>query len=155
MSNNWPDVIIITECITKAQKLPLDLALLALPGYNLFTSFDAGEPYLGSKGICGMCIYVRNVIQATEMFFSATPSVEHKWIKLSLTGTDQLVAGCVYRSLSSDPGQSVEELAILKLYSRVDTSENVLQSDLETLVRWFEAWQMPFNKKKCKVLHLG
>ena len=42
-----------------------------------------------------------------------------------------------------------------KLYSRVDTLQNELQPDLEALVRWSETWQMPFNKKKCKVLHLG
>ena len=41
-----------------------------------------------------------------------------------------------------------------KLYSRVDTSQNMLQSNLEALVRWSETRQMPFNKKKCKVLHL-
>ena len=47
------------------------------------------------------------------MSFSTSSSVEHLWIKVKLTGTDQLVAGCIYRSPSSDTGQSVEELSVL------------------------------------------
>jgi len=31
----------------------------------------------------------------------------------------------------------------------------VLQSDLDALSDWSERWQLPFNRDKCKVLHLG
>ena len=72
----------------------LAIYLLALPGYNLLTSIDAGEPNLNSKGIHGICIYASNDIQAAEISFSTSPSVEHLWITINLTGTDQLVAGC-------------------------------------------------------------
>ena len=33
-----PDIIMITEAITKAQVLPIGTAVLAVPGYYLFTS---------------------------------------------------------------------------------------------------------------------
>ena len=112
IAHDFPDVILITECIPKAQVSPIDPALLALPGYNLFMNFDARECHLGSKGTRGICIYVINSICATEVSF-AMYSVEQLWVRINLKGTDQLLAGCVYRSPSSDPKQSVEELALL------------------------------------------
>ena len=44
-----------------------------------------------------------------------------------------------------------------KIFWRVDFEEdrNVLQRDLDRLVRWSEVWQMKFNVEKCKVMHLG
>jgi len=30
-----------------------------------------------------------------------------------------------------------------------------LQQDLQQLMNWSDSWQMPFNKSKCKVMHLG
>ena len=35
ISDDMPELIFITECIPKAQVLPIDLALLNLPGYKL------------------------------------------------------------------------------------------------------------------------
>jgi len=32
---------------------------------------------------------------------------------------------------------------------------DILQSDLDKLVTWSQKWQMEFNVKKCKVLHVG
>ena len=52
-------------------------------------------------------------VHAVEISFTTSASVEHLWIKVNLTGTDQLVTGCVYWNPSSDPGQSVEEFAVL------------------------------------------
>ena len=44
-----------------------------------------------------------------------------------------------------------------KIYGRVDCWEdrNRLQMDLERLVDWADRWQMSFNVRKCKVMHLG
>ena len=44
-----------------------------------------------------------------------------------------------------------------KLYSIVDTphGSSSLQADLESLAKWSNTWQLPFNEVKCKVLHLG
>ena len=30
-----------------------------------------------------------------------------------------------------------------------------IQNDLNKLIGWADKWQMDFNSKKCKVLHLG
>ena len=44
-----------------------------------------------------------------------------------------------------------------KIFRRVDSERDreVLQRDLDRLVRWSEMWQMRFNVNKCKVMHLG
>ena len=44
-----------------------------------------------------------------------------------------------------------------KIFRRVDFERDreVLQRDLDRLVRWSEVWQMRFNVDKCKVIHLG
>ena len=44
-----------------------------------------------------------------------------------------------------------------KLYRSVgrESDNGVLQEDLDSLVEWSERWQLPFNREKCKTLHLG
>ncbi|KAJ3659789.1 hypothetical protein Zmor_011460 [Zophobas morio] len=42
----------------------------------------------------------------------------------------------------------------LKLYN-TSKNNNVLKADLITLYAWTQKWLMPFNMKKCCVLHLG
>ena len=111
ISDDQPDVIFITECIPKAQLLPISLALLDLPGYNLMINFDANEPHLGSKGIRGICVYLKDGFHGSEVSLLNMPLIEQMWIKITLMGTDQLIAGCIYRSPSSDPDQSIEQLS--------------------------------------------
>ena len=103
ISDDLPDLIFITECIPKAQVSPIDLALLDLPCYNLYTSFDAGEYGLGAKGARGICVYVSTAIQAAVISLGRYSSIEHLWIQIALQGTDRLLAGCVYRSPSANP----------------------------------------------------
>ena len=43
-----------------------------------------------------------------------------------------------------------------KLYGQVTTSgTNTIQKDLNNLETWSKKWQLPFNVKKCKVMHIG
>ena len=43
-----------------------------------------------------------------------------------------------------------------KIFRKVRSgSSQVLQEDLDSLVRWSEKWQMLFNQDKCKCLHIG
>ena len=44
-----------------------------------------------------------------------------------------------------------------KLYREILNNEdcNILQNDLNTLVRWSCEWKMLFNVDKCSVMHLG
>ena len=36
-----------------------------------------------------------------------------------------------------------------------DEETDKVQQDLCNLDKWSQKWQLPFNEKKCKVLHLG
>ena len=51
ISGNEPDLISLTEVIPKAQVLLIDLAVLAILGYTMFTIFD---PCLGNLGASGL-----------------------------------------------------------------------------------------------------
>ena len=42
-----PVVIMVTKVIPKAQVLPIDTAVLGIPRYSLFTSFEPNTSYLG------------------------------------------------------------------------------------------------------------
>jgi len=44
-----------------------------------------------------------------------------------------------------------------KIYRTIGCSEDrkILQQDLDRLVEWSTEWQMSFNEKKCKVMHIG
>ena len=44
-----------------------------------------------------------------------------------------------------------------KIFRKVRSGQDsqVLQEDLDSLVRWSEKWQMSFNQDKCKCLHIG
>ena len=113
ISDNLPDIMFFTECIPKAQKLPIAPALLAVPGYSLFTSFNMESHNLGASGQRGICVYVKDCFRASVISFSEPLHIEHLWIRVKLQGSDCLVAGCVYRSPSANPGPSMDELNIL------------------------------------------
>jgi len=48
----------------------------------------------------------------------------------------------------ADDTEVVQEL-------RDEADCSTLQSNLDKLVTWAEKWQMDFNVKKCKVMHVG
>ena len=120
ITDNPPDIMFITECIPKAQRLPIAPALLAVPGYCMFSSFNLERCNLGSSGLRGICVYVREHLHASVTHFPESPHVEHLWIKVKLQGGDCLIAGCVYRSPSANPHLSMED--INSLFRRVSES---------------------------------
>ena len=43
-----------------------------------------------------------------------------------------------------------------KLYGSVNENDgNKMEIDLHNLEKWSQQWQLPFNAKKCKVMHVG
>ena len=44
-----------------------------------------------------------------------------------------------------------------KIYQNVDKQEEryLLQADIEKANEWANKWQLPFNKSKCKIMHIG
>lgn len=82
IAGNEPHVIILTEVIPKAQVLPIAPALLAIPGYSLYSNFDCSLPNLGASGIRGICMYLSDKLQATLMTFPTYTFSEQLWMRL-------------------------------------------------------------------------
>ena len=122
IAHDNPDIIFVTESLPKIQVVPVNIALLALPGYTLFTNFDGS---LHHQGIRGICIYTASSIQAAEISFTQLSSIEQLWINIRLKGSDMLTAGCIYRSPSRNAHQSMDELVHL-LYTVLAASPSHL-----------------------------
>ena len=41
------------------------------------------------------------------------------------------------------------------VFCQNDEDRNKMQKDIDKLLQWAETWQMEFNAKKCKMMHLG
>ena len=51
----------------------------------------------------------------------------------------------------------IQNVADCKVYRTVHTNAEIaiLQEDIKNLCQWSKDWQMVFNVKKCKSLHIG
>ena len=74
--SDHPDVIFLTKTIPKAQRLPMDLALLHIPGYVLFTNLEPSMPNLGKSSKCGICVYVSHQLKVAE---AVQLNGDHQW----------------------------------------------------------------------------
>ena len=101
IAGNQPDVICITEVIPKAQALPIGPSQLAIPGYAQYCNFDPSLANLGTSGKRGVCIFVAQHFQVSEVCFPYD-GCEHLWLRTNLCGGDVLLIGGVYRSPSAD-----------------------------------------------------
>ena len=110
IAHDKPAIIFITECLPKVHTHCISTALLALPGYNFFSNFDSEAIQEGTQGLRGVCIYVNEDIQASEVSFATSHLIEQLWISIRLKDSDLLTAGCLYRSPSCNAHQSVNEL---------------------------------------------
>ena len=110
ISDDEPDLILLTEVIPKAQKLPIDPARLHVPGYSPYLNFVPSTPDLGRSGMRGVCVLAAAHLKVSEVIFKPS-TLEQVWIKLPLRGSDSLMIGCMYRSPSNN---SDENLSCLK-----------------------------------------
>ncbi|XP_019622026.1 PREDICTED: uncharacterized protein LOC109468213 [Branchiostoma belcheri] len=108
-----PDVIILTEAIPKAQRLPLGAARITIPGFTAHTNFNPDQENLGALGKRGIVIYTADHIDATEVSYNDIEFQEHLWVQVRLHRQDKLIIGGIYRSPSSDLRLSTEHLANL------------------------------------------
>ena len=71
------------------------------------------EQNLGRSGICGVCVYVCDIIHASEVSFLEHKVTESIWLHIKLRGRDKLTVGCIYRSPIVDSHLSVDEIVSL------------------------------------------
>ena len=115
VADDEPDLILLTEFIPKAQVNPIQPALLAISGYNLYLNFDPGTNNLGSCGLRGIGIFTKQSINATEIHFPKFSLIEQLWLQIPLRGSDFLLVGCIYRSPSTHgPSSTANLLELLK-----------------------------------------
>ena len=105
-----PDLILLTEVIPKAQVNPISPATLSLPGFRMYLNFQPGNDNLGRSGSRGICIFASLRLQTTEVSFPGCHFKEQLWIKIPLQGPDQLLIGCIYRSPSSNGHLPIKNL---------------------------------------------
>lgn len=129
ITGNEPDFILISEVIPKAQSCPISPALLNVPGYMMYSNFDPVKPNLGASGIRGICIYVKMSLHVSEVVFEKTVFKEQVWVQMSLTGSDVLLLGCIYRSPSSSADDVHELGALLKLVTNSRYSHVLIAGD--------------------------
>ena len=113
VEDEQPDIIVLTECIPKAQLRPLSLSCYTVgEEFSSYVNFDPEQPNLGLSGKRGVAILVKRRLNPAQLFF-CNPFEEAIWIKIQLKGNDHLVLGVVYRSPSSDGHQSTDHLCKL------------------------------------------
>ena len=130
ISDSKPDIIVLTEVIPKAQRHPIDLAIISIPEYILHVNFDPNRTGLGPSGKRGIGIYTSNRLRATEISFENTNFEEQLWISIRLRNHDLLLLGGIYRSPSKDITTSTKDLcALLKIVTDTNPSHLIILGD--------------------------
>ena len=117
VEDEQPDVIVLTECIPKAQLRPLSLSCYTVgEAFSPYLNFDPEQSRLGLSGKRGVLILVKRELNPAEISFPSTFE-EALWVRIELKGSDHLVLGVIYRSPSSDGQQSTDQLCNLLVSS--------------------------------------
>ena len=107
------DIGMVTEMIPKQPKNVILSSLLNINGYKLFCNFDIHKENLGTSGIRGTAIYVRNEIVSCQVRIDNTQHADQVWVEIPLKDNNKLLCGCIYRSPSGgieDTIKSVKEI---------------------------------------------
>jgi exonuclease III len=107
ISNVYPDLLIITEVIPKAQRNPIPEPLMNIDGYEKFTNFKFTEELLGTSGRRGVAIYVNNKLE-TEVVNLNSDYEDHLWVEIKLRNKDTLLCGCIYRTPAKESAKVAE-----------------------------------------------
>jgi len=66
ISNDKPDITLITEVLPKGLVDPIPSSKLTIDGYKFYINFVNDKSNLGSSGICGIIIYASNTLTSTQ-----------------------------------------------------------------------------------------
>ena len=107
IASDEPDIMLFTEVIPKAQKNPIFESQLEIKGYELFKNFNNTDTNLGSSGIRGVAIYVKDNLNCKEIELNSV-FWDHVWVEISLKRGDKLLCGCIYRSPTKEKAAIME-----------------------------------------------
>ena len=133
ITGNEPDVMIITEAIPKAQRMPIATVLLEVPGCKLYTNCYSKEVNMGSSGKRGVCVYITNCLSCAKAIIQPSSTFEAMWIGLKFVGEDRLPIGGIYMSPSGNMSASMIELGkIFRLACSSSHSHILIAGDFNT-----------------------
>ena len=93
-----PDIVMVSEVIPKAQKLPITAQGLAIPGFrNAMTNFNPEDANLGNSGTRGLAVYIKDSLSISPVKLNSTFK-EYLAIEVSLTRSDKLLLVLIYRN---------------------------------------------------------
>ena len=78
IASDEPDIMMFTEVIPKAQINPILETQISIKGYEIFTNFNYTDTNLGSSGIRGVAIYVKENLICREIKFRGIFE-DHVW----------------------------------------------------------------------------
>ena len=94
IASSEPDIIMLTEVIPKAQKNPILETQIKLNGYDVHKNFEYTDENLGSSGIRGVVIYVKENLKCKQVKLSSEFD-DHVSVEISLRNDEQFVL-CLY-----------------------------------------------------------
>ena len=101
ISDDEPDIILITEVLPKCQINPIAPALLNIDNYNCTSNFQPNIADLGQSGIRGVTIS-RKTMQVKEIELTVEGACDHVWIENPRNNGESIICGCIYRTQSGD-----------------------------------------------------
>ena len=79
ISHDTPDVILFTEVIPKTQCNQIHESLLQSPDFQLYTNFNFDTENLGSSGMRGVAIYVKEDLNSQQVICKSQYNL---WLRL-------------------------------------------------------------------------
>ena len=83
ITDDKPDIIMITEVIPKNQMQPIKQSLLDIDDYVSQFNFEPNKANLGASGIRGVGIYSRESLEVEQVEFAIEGYTDHSWIEIS------------------------------------------------------------------------
>ena len=90
--NTCPDIIMISEILTKSPSATINLSFI--PGYYTYLNFDPDNNDQFSTNMCGVGIFVHYNFQVSQVCFDVLHFNDHVWASIKLKESDSLLVGC-------------------------------------------------------------
>ena len=87
IASNEPDIMMFTEVTPKAQKKPILETQVKITVYDIYNNFNHIDANIGTSGIRGATIYVKNNLKYDEVKLNSNFD-DHVWVEISLRSKD-------------------------------------------------------------------
>ena len=126
IAGDEPNIIMITEVLTKQQKHHISLPLLQIEGYIHYCNFEDRND--SDIGIRGTSIYVKNEIPSQQVKIEDNAHNDHIWVEIPLRGNEKLLCGCIYRSPSGDKEENIRSTS--EICNLINTASGMMTTHL-------------------------